>query len=118
DPGQRTARFQDDVTLEFSRRYNVFYILLSADAALESVTDPHSGEALSFSRTLRLGSIPFALYRVTAPQQEGDQRVVRFTWSFSPEQVTLVDPFVSPHFFYLGYPAVWHPHTPAEDFFD
>lgn len=116
DPLALSARFADEVTF-ISRGSRHLHILLSADAVLERVTDA-SGEERSFLRVLGWGGMPFVLYRVEAPETgNGEPFVLRFEWRISPDSVKHVNPFVALHFFYLGHAALWHPHSPTEEFF-
>src|SRR5690606_8224984 len=116
DPLALSARFADEVTF-ISRGSRHLHILLSADAVLERVTDA-SGEERSFLRVLGWGGMPFVLYRVEAPETgHGEPFVLRFEWRITPESVQHFNPFVALHFFYLGHAALWHPHSPTEEFF-
>lgn len=121
DPEGGVARFQDDVTFTFDRPASSFHVLFGVDAKLDGVVDPHTGKALDVRPTLNWSSLPFVVYRVSAPNLSSrveTTRTLRFEWHFSRDDISGTTPFISQRHFYLGYPSLWYPHTPAEDFFN
>ena len=114
------AFFVDDA-LFASEGKRTIHFLLGIDAQIDRV-EWLAGEewtALSFGTTLRWESIPFAVYRVQLPRAvpAGEPFRLRFHWRITPESVHFLSPFAAPGFFYLGYPVVWYPQMPDEDYF-
>ncbi len=121
DPQAGEARFLDDVTFSFDRPATSFHVLLGVDAVLDRVVDPETGHTLDARPTLSWSSLPFTVYRVSLSgtgARDATTRTVRYEWHLPRDQVKGINPFISSRHFYLGYPSLWYPHTPAEDFFD
>lgn len=120
DPAREQVRFEDAVAFAFDRPASSFHFLLGVDAVIDGVVDVETGASLQVTPVIQWSSLPFVVYRVRMPRtiEGGTQRTLRFTWHFETDAVKAASPMRSPHFLYLGYPSMWYPHTPAEDFFD
>lgn len=116
DPPQLAARLIDEVTF-VSHGGRHLHVLLGVDAVLERVIDA-AGRDLSFTRVLSVGGLPFAVYRVEAPETaKGEPFRLRFESHISRDTVRFYNPFVALHFFYLGYASLWYPNSPVEEYF-
>lgn len=114
------ASFVDDA-LFTSEGKRTIHFLLGVDAELQRVEWLSGNEwtELPFGTTFRWEAVPFVVYRVQLPRAvpAGDPFRLRFYWRITPESARFHPPFPAPGFFYLGYPVLWYPQMPNEDYF-
>lgn len=118
DPLHYEAYFTDDLTVQATKNTRELYVTLGVDYALDSVTTV-DGEPLAHRVHLRLGSLPFIVYRIDLTERvlKDASTTVRIAYHISPETAQFSFPFLSDRLFFTTIAMLWYPQMPTEGFF-